>query len=221
MKLKKIEFARQTNFILALLLIHFVFFGYLSNLYMKRIGEGVLYLHQVLFRIRPLNVFALWSIIIAASIICIVVFVIVSKTDKKFLSIILASISFILIIPVVLVMFKRPEVLGTVIQVPTADWAVLILAGIVFFMVFRERFFEYGIRNSIWLVPFIMIQSWIWYWFIIERFDITIIGAYFLNINSYITILTLLGINLTAAILGAIAREKYTIFISRTKKIEV
>ncbi|MFX0009330.1 MAG: hypothetical protein ACFE9R_03355, partial [Candidatus Hermodarchaeota archaeon] len=96
-----------------------------------------------------------------------------------------------------------------------------ILAGIVFFMVFRERFFEYGIRNSIWLVPFIMIQSWIWYWFIIERFDITIIGAYFLNIKSYITILTLLGINLTAAILGAIAREKYNIFISRTKKIEV
>ena len=73
----------------------------------------------------------------------------------------------------------------------------------------------------LWLIPFIMIQSWIWYWFIIEEFDITIIGAYFLNINSYITILTLLGVNLAAAILGAVAREKYNAFIMRTKKIEV
>lgn len=154
MKFKKIEFARQTNFILALLLIHFVFFGYLSNVYKKNIRTGVLFLHQVLFN------------------------------PESFLS-------------------------------------VIILILIVFLMVFRERFFEYGIRNSIWLIPFIIIQSWIWYWFIIEEFDITVIGAYFLNINSYITILTLLGINLGAAILGAIAREKYNAFIMRTKKIEV
>ena len=154
MKLKKIEFARQTNFVLALLLIHFVFFGYLSNVYQKSIGEGVLFLYQVLFH-------------------------------------------------------------------PDSYLSSIILAAIVFLMAFREKFFEYGIRNSIWLVPFIIVQSWIWYWFIIESFDITIIGGYFLRIESYITILTLLGLNIFIAILASIARIKYDAFISRVKNIEV
>ena len=154
MKFKKIEFARQTNFILALLLIHFVFFGYLSNVYEKSIGEGVLFLYQVMFH-------------------------------------------------------------------PQSFYASIILAAIVFFMVFRERFFEYGIRNSIWLVPFIMVQSWIWYWFVIESFDISVIWGYFLRIESYITLLTLLVMNVLVAILAAIARLKYNAYIMRVKKIEV
>ena len=162
MKFKKIEFARQTNFILALLLIHFVFFGYLSNVYLKSesqiineaIGERILFLYQAMFN-------------------------------------------------------------------PYTYFATIILFAIVFLMVFRERFFEYGIRNSIWLVPFIMVQSWIWYWFIIENFDISVIWRYFLRIESYITIFTLLGMNILAAILGAIARQKYNAYILRIKKIEV
>jgi len=153
MKFKKIEFARQTNFVLALLLIHFVFFGYLSNFYAKDIGEGVLFLYQVIFH-------------------------------------------------------------------PQSYFASIILAAIVFLMAFRENFFEYGIRNSIWLVPFIMVQSWIWYWFIIENFDISLIWGYFTRIESYITILTLLGINISAAILAAIARQKYIAYKMRVKKIE-
>ena len=153
MKFKKIEFARQTNFILAILLIHFVFFGYLSNLYEKSIGEGILFLYQVLFD-------------------------------------------------------------------PRSYFASIILAAIVFLMVFRENFFEYGIRNSIWLVPFIMVQSWIWYWFIIENFDISLIWGYFTRIESYITILTLLGINISVAILAAIVRQKHIAYKMRVKKIE-
>jgi hypothetical protein len=168
MKFKKIEFARQTNFILALLFIHFLFFGYLANVFPKTedlagevtspenlaLGETILFLYRVLFN------------------------------PQSFLS-------------------------------------AIILGLIVFFMVFRERFFEYGIRNSIWLIPFIIIETWIWYWFIVESFDITVIGAYFLRIESYITILTLLGINLTAANLGAIAKQKYMLFKMRVKKVEV
>ena len=153
MKFKKIDFARQTNFILALLLIHFAFFGYLSNVYQKTIGDGVLFLYQVLFH-------------------------------------------------------------------PESYLSVIILVLIVFVMVFREHFFEYGIRNSIWLIPFIIIQSWVWYWFIIEDFDIGVIGAYFLRIESYITILTLLGLNISTAIVASIAREKYNAFLKRYKKIE-
>jgi hypothetical protein len=171
MKFKKIELARQTNFLLAVLLIHFIFFGYLANVYAKDIGEGVLFLYQVMFN------------------------------PQSFLS-------------------------------------LIILFAIVFFMAFREYFFEYGIRNSVWLIPVIMGMSWIWYWFItvstvavnffdsvIYVYDISnlfpIIGMYFLRLESYLTILIILGINLTASILAAVAREKYNTYLTRTKKIEV
>ena len=221
MKFTKIEFARQTNFVFALLLIHFVFFGYLSNVYAKSIGEGVLFLYQVLFLPIPMSLSVLWLTIIVALIVCMGILPIASKieaSDKKLFIILLAFISCVLIIPIVI---KFPELLGVFIQVIIPDFSVIILAGIVFIMVFRERFFEYGIRNSIWLVPIIMVQSWIWYWFVIENFDISVIWGYFLRIESYITILTLLGINILSAIFASIARQKYNAFMLRVKKIEV
>jgi hypothetical protein len=149
MKFKKIDIGRQTNFILAMLLIHFVFFGYLCNVYLKSIGTRVLFLYQVMFS-------------------------------------------------------------------PVSYLSTIILVLIVFVMVFREHFYEYGIRNSIWLVLVIIIESWIWYWFIIARFDITVIGAYFLRIESYITILSLLGINLLSAFLAAFLKEWYRTRVKRT-----
>ncbi|MBD3195919.1 MAG: hypothetical protein GF317_12730 [Candidatus Lokiarchaeota archaeon] len=145
MEFKKIEFARQTNFILALLLIHFVFFGYLCNLYRKDIGVGLIFMYQVLFN-------------------------------------------------------------------PNSFLSLIILMGIVFFMAFREEFYEYGIKNSIWLVPFIIIESWVWQLFIIGRFDLQIIIYYFGHVEGYITILTLLGINFSTAFLAGIAKQRYKIY---------
>ena len=148
----KIEFSRQGNFILALLLLHFVFFGYLSNVYEKTIGEGVLFLYQVIFN-------------------------------------------------------------------PISILSGIILFGIVFLMVLRENFYEYGIRNSIWLIPFIIVMSWIWYWFI-NGFDITMIGIYFMRYETYINILVLLGINLLSALLAAITKESYARYSRKMKEIE-
>ena len=144
----KIEFSRQGNFILAILLIHFVFFGYLSNMFQKDIGERILYLYQVF--IDPMSYFS-----------------------------------------------------------------IIILFLIVFIMVMREKFFEYGIRNSIWLTPIIIIQSFIWFW-IMFGFDITIIGDFFTRYEGYVTIFSILGVNLLAAILAAIFKQ-YRI---KWKKIE-
>ena len=161
MKFKKIELNRQTNFLLAVLMLHFLFFGYLANVYSKDIGEGVMFLYQVLF-------------------------------------------------------------------IPRSFLSLIILFAIIFFMAFREKFFEYGIRNSIWLIPVMVGMSWIWYWFIsmeittVNILDIFgIIGTWFISIESYITILVLLVINLTASILASIARIKYYRYIERIKKIEV
>ena len=138
MKLK-IELSRQGNFILAILLIHFVFFGYLSITFEKGIGERLLFLYQILFN------------------------------QSFFLS-------------------------------------LIILFVIVFIMVLREKFFEYGIRNSIWLTPIIIIQSFIWFWMMFG-FDITIIGDFFTRYEGYVTILSILGVNLFAAILAAILKQ--------------
>ena len=161
MKFKKIELGRQTNFLVAILLLHFLFFGYLANAYAKDIGVGVMFLYQVFF------------------------------SPRSFLSIIL-------------------------------------LFGIIFLMAFREKFFEHGIRNSIWLIPVIVGMSWIWYWFVsmniatINILDIFgIIGMWFISFQSYITILVLLIVNLTASLLASIARVKYNRFKERVRKIEI
>jgi hypothetical protein len=98
-------------------------------------------------------------------------------------------------------------------------------------MVFRENFFEYGLRNSIWMIPFILIESWVWYFFIFYdlRTDIWLqfgslfaaIAQFFINIEGYITIFTLFATNLFAAILASIAKEKYALYIKKGIKIEV
>ena len=152
MEFKKIDFGRQGNLIFALLLIHFVFFGYLSNVYYKNIGPDILFLHRVLFH-------------------------------------------------------------------PISYLSSIILFVIIFLMTFRENFYEYGIRNSIWTIPFIIVESWIWYWFIYEEFDITVISYYFVTLESYITILSLLAIIFLASLLGAMAKEKYKRFIAKVKMI--
>jgi hypothetical protein len=146
MKFSRIKLGRQGNFILGLLLIYFLFFGYICNLFPRdlagvlTIGDQLLFLYQILFNPRTILSF-------------------------------------------------------------------FILFGIMFFIALRESFFEYAIRNSIWYIPAIMIISWFWYWFI-YGFDATVFYIYFIQIEGYLTILTLLGINLLAAILASIINEK-------------
>ena len=146
MKFKKIDIGRQGNFILSLLLIHFLFFGYLSNIYLNdssdnSIGDGILFLYKVMFS-------------------------------------------------------------------PYSYLSAIFLFLIIFLMTFRENFYEYGMRNSIWTIPFIIFESWVWYWFI-NGFDLALIGVYFIRIESYLTILSLLALILCATFLGAITKEKY------------
>lgn len=98
-------------------------------------------------------------------------------------------------------------------------------------MVFRENFFEYGIRNSIWLILIIMVESWVWYYFIVFSLPSDIfgtlasvfiaIGQFFINYEGYLTIATLLTINLLAAILASIAKEKYNQRLQKGMKIIV
>ncbi|MFX0019811.1 MAG: hypothetical protein ACFFAK_13665 [Promethearchaeota archaeon] len=148
---KKIEIGRQAKFILACLLIHFLYFGYICNVYEKSIGENILFLYKVMFN-------------------------------------------------------------------PQSYLSLIILFGIIFITVFRERFFEYGMRNSMWLILFIIFESWIWYWFI-NGFDILIIFTFFTRYEAYISILSLVGVNLLSAFLGAILKEKYLKYLEKVKTV--
>lgn len=145
MKFKKIEIGRQGNFIAGVVLIYFLFFGYIANEYKKNIGEELLFLHQVLFNARTFTSF-------------------------------------------------------------------IILFLIVFMVAYRESFFEYSIRNSIWLIPATIILSWFWYW-ILFGFDFIVFYIYFIRIEGYLTILTLLCTNLFAAILASIIKQKRMILL--------
>lgn len=149
----KIDLGRQGNFVLAILLIHFVFYGYISNIYEKDIGGDIIFLNKILF--NPFSIFSL-----------------------------------------------------------------VILIGIVFLMAYREQFFEYGIRNSIWLIPFIIVESWIWSWFI-NGFDIAIIGVFFINLEGYLTILSLVCINILTAVFAGYSKQKYLAYLKRAKEIKV
>lgn len=149
----KIEFGRQGNFLLSILLIYFVFYGYVCNVFEETIGKRVLFLYQVLFN-------------------------------------------------------------------PTSFFSLIILMAIVFIMVFREQFFEYGIRNSFWLTPIIIGISWFWYWFI-NDFNFSFFTWYFISIETYITIASLFCINILTAIIAATAKEKYKIYKEKLQTIEV
>lgn len=159
----KVEFSRQGNFIITLLLIYFVFFGYLANVFPTsynllynietNIGEKLLFLYQVLFH-------------------------------------------------------------------PESFFSLIILIAIVFFMVFREQFYEYGIRNAFWLTPIIILLSWFWYWFVAD-YDFTFLAWYFIRIETYITIVTLYCVIMLTAIIAATAKEKYKSYKERLLKITI
>jgi hypothetical protein len=140
MKIAKIDVGRQGNFILAIALLYFLFFGYICNATGKNVGMQLIFLYQVLFN-------------------------------------------------------------------PTTFLSFIILFAIVFIMASREKFFEYAIRNSIWLIPAIIFMSWFWYWFI-NGFDITVIYIYFVTIEGLLTIASLVCTNLLAAILASIIKER-------------
>jgi len=136
----KIELGRQGNFIFAILISYFIFFGYICNEYKKSIGDRLLFIYQVIFSPR--------SII-----------------------------------------------------------SLILLIIIVFNMAYREKFKEYGIRNSFWLSFIIIGMSFIWYW-IVYKFDIMIIGKFFTSYEGYLTIFSLLSINMFTAILAGLFRKK-------------
>jgi hypothetical protein len=218
MKLK-IDLSRQGNFILAILLIHFVFFGYLSQTFQKNIGEQILFLYQILFPIPfddilLVDIFKYLIAIYPLIFLFLIAFILVS--EGKFFEYGIRNI--IWLTPLIIGQFflwawiiygfnvTITILLADIFAFLIAIAPLIILFVIVFIMVSREKFFEYGIRNSIWLTPLIIGQSFIWFW-IMYGFDVAIIGEFFTRYEGYVTVLSILGINLFAAILATILKQ--------------
>lgn len=163
MKFSKIQLGRQGNFILGILLLYFVLFGYICNEYPRyydvslketlptTVGQSLIFLYQILFN-------------------------------------------------------------------PSTFLSFIILFAIMFVVALRESFYEYAIRNSIWYVLVIIIISWIWYW-ILYGFDASVFYIYFIRVEGYITIATLLCTNLLAAILASATNEMRK--LKREKEMEL
>ena len=77
------------------------------------------------------------------------------------------------------------------------------------------------VSDYIWIIPFIIGISWMWYFLMSSGSNLLIIiGTYFIRIEAYLTILMLVLINLVIAIIGSVAKEKYLQYTEKKKEIE-
>jgi hypothetical protein len=77
----------------------------------------------------------------------------------------------------------------------------LLLFFVCFWLTYKEDIAHYGIRASIWLVPFIISEGFIFY-FIMFGFSAEAFILQFASIKGYLNLLILLGINVCGALSG-------------------
>ena len=78
---------------------------------------------------------------------------------------------------------------------------LLLLFFISFLLTYKEDIFHYGIKASLWLVPFIVAQGFIFYWIMFGlSFEPFILQ--FLFVDGYVNVLILFGTALAGALFG-------------------
>ncbi len=78
---------------------------------------------------------------------------------------------------------------------------LLLLFFMSFFLTYKEDIYHYGIKASLWLVPFIVAQGFVFYWIMFGlSFEPFILQ--FLFVEGYVNVLILFGTALTGALIG-------------------
>lgn len=78
---------------------------------------------------------------------------------------------------------------------------LLLLFFICFLLTYKEDIFHYGIKASLWLVPFIVAQGFVFYWIMFGlSFEPFILQ--FFSVEGYVNVLILFGTALTGALIG-------------------
>lgn len=78
---------------------------------------------------------------------------------------------------------------------------LLLLFFICFVLTYKEDIFHYGIKASLWLVPFIVAQGFVFYW-IMFGFSFEPFVLQFLFLEGYVNVLILFGTALAGALVG-------------------
>ena len=78
---------------------------------------------------------------------------------------------------------------------------LLLLFFTCFVLTYKEDIFHYGIKASLWLVPFIVAQGYVFYW-IMFGFSFEPFVLQFLFLEGYVNVLILFGTALIGALVG-------------------
>jgi len=78
---------------------------------------------------------------------------------------------------------------------------LLVLFFVCFLLTYKEDIYHYGIKASLWLVPFIVAQGFVFYW-IMFGFSFEPFILQFLFGEGYVNVLILFGTALTGALIG-------------------
>ena len=96
-------------------------------------------------------------------------------------------------------------------------YSVFIFLAIMLLQGYKENFLVYALKNAIWVVPVMMILSWVWYAINYQMNLFIVIGMYFSDIDGYINIVILLALSMGASLLGAYLK---TLHYKKLKKME-
>lgn len=95
-----------------------------------------------------------------------------------------------------------PQFLTFMFRIPcAASLIIFILIGI--YQSYKEDFVVYGIKNNIWMVPFIILISWIWTAINARELILATIGRYFSSYHGYLNIIVLVLIYGASGVVGA------------------
>ena len=87
---------------------------------------------------------------------------------------------------------------------------LILLFIVCFYLTYKEDIFHYGIRASLWLVPLIMIEGLIFYGIMFPDSIADAINYQFMHVEGYLTILILIGINLSGSLCGMQFKKYFT-----------
>jgi len=82
----------------------------------------------------------------------------------------------------------------------------LLLFFVCFWLTYKEDIAHYGIRASLWLIPLIVFEGFLFY-FIMYGFSFEPLVFQFASIKGYINLLIIFGINLSGALSGVFLKK--------------
>jgi len=221
----KIDWGRQGSFILAYIIVFLVYFGVIANTMMFNVlGEWISFTEMdrtlllwtykayeqfyILIGNFELPIFLLVFLILP---IIITGYILLNRCHLSVLIALLLTF-IIVVFSIYLLFFScfNCFFLGSTATYGIAElnsvFSPIFLFFICFILTYKEDIPHYGIKASLWLVPFIMGQGFIFYWImdniLLEKFTFEPFILQFTHWEGYLNVMILFVINLSGALSG-------------------